>query len=134
MAYLGLQGGGLLCDPYFCTLGPLSQGQSLPGTQATSLRGLLSEDLLGARQLMPVPEDTATLEHMHAQPFFLLLALEQCVSRCPPGTMRGFSPASVAFPSDPTRRHTCSVPALTECLLSSPPVPLPACSSLTWQM
>lgn len=40
---------GLLCDPYFlCTLGPLSQGQSLPGAQATSLRGLLSEDLLGA--------------------------------------------------------------------------------------
>lgn len=40
---------GLLCDPYFlCTLGPLSQGQSLPGAQAASLRGLLSEDLLGA--------------------------------------------------------------------------------------
>lgn len=81
----------LLCDPYFlCTRGPLSQEQSLPGARATSLRGALSEDLFGARQLIPVSEDTATLEHMHAQPFFLLLALEQRVSRCSPETMRSF--------------------------------------------
>lgn len=62
---------GLLGDPYFlCTHRPLSQEQAVPTRcPRHKSQGALSEDLLGARQLMPVSEDTATLEHMHAQPF-----------------------------------------------------------------
>lgn len=121
---------GLLCDPYFlCTHGPLSQEQFLPGAQATSLRG--SEDLLGARQLMPVSEDTATLEHMHAQPF----SCSGLGAGAPDALLepRGFSLASLASPSDPTRTTLAQFPAVAKCP-PSPPVPLHACSSPTWQM